>query len=111
MTIDRRDDIDADAKLKALFDEWDPDVIVVGVPYNMDGSDAAITAIAIAFGDELANRFALPVERVDERLTSVEAAGILKAQRQSGQRRKKVRPGDIDSLAAQLIADSWLRQA
>jgi len=110
MTIDRRDDADADAKLQALFDEWEPDVIVVGVPYNMDGSESAITALAVAFGDQLADRFALPVERIDERLTSAEAAGILRAQRQSGQRRKKVRPGDIDSLAAQLIADSWLRQ-
>ncbi len=77
----------------------------------MDGTESPMTTAAIEFGHRLAEEFALPVDEVDERLTSAEAAAILREQRRSGQRRRKVRRGDIDGLAAQLIADSWLRQS
>jgi len=97
-----------DRALRGLFDEWEPDTIVIGVPYNMDGSEAPMTAVAIGFANRLAEQFALPVEQVDERLTSAEAGAILREQRRSGRRRKKVRRQEIDSLAAQLIAESWL---
>lgn len=95
--------------MRKLFAEWEPDAIVIGVPYNMDGSESPMTAGAIGFAHRLTEQFALPVDQVDERLTSAEAGAMLREQRQSGQRRRKVRRQDIDSLAAQLIADSWLR--
>lgn len=97
--------------LTRLFEDWSPEAIVVGVPYNMDGTEAPMTAAAIDFGNRLAEEFALPVDQVDERLTSAEAAAILRERRRAGQRRRKVRKEDIDGLAAQLIADSWLRQS
>ena len=84
-------------------------MIVIGVPYNMDGSNSALTVEAIDFAGRLAEKFELPIDQVDERLTSAEASAMLREQRRSGQRRRKVRREDIDSLAAQLIADSWLR--
>jgi putative Holliday junction resolvase len=109
-TLTRRDPDELDRALRALFDEWNPDTIVIGVPYNMDGSEAPITAVAIDFAQRLAQEYELPVERVDERLTSAAAEEILREQRRSGQRRRKVREGDVDGIAAQLIADSWIRQ-
>jgi putative Holliday junction resolvase len=84
-------------------------VIVVGVPYNMDGSESDMTAAAAEFAHRLAEEFALPIEQVDERLTSSEASAILRVQRESGQRRRKVRAGDVDSIAALLIGERWIR--
>jgi putative Holliday junction resolvase len=108
-TLLNRDPNALDRDLRALIEDWEPDTIVIGVPYNMDGSESRMTARAIEFATRLGEVHGLPVDRVDERLTSSEASMMLREQRRSGQRRKKVRREDIDSLAAQLIAESWLR--
>lgn len=110
-TLSNRSGEELDRALATLFADWAPEAIVVGVPYNMDGTESPMTAAAIEFGNHLAAEFALPVDQVDERLTSAEAATILRERRRAGQWRRKVRKGDIDGLAAQLIADSWLRQS
>lgn len=89
--------------------EWSPSRLIVGVPYNMDGSDTVLTATCRAFGDELARRFGLPVELVDERLTSVAATAELREARRSGERTRRVRREDIDANAARLILETWLR--
>lgn len=108
-TLATRDGEQLQRSLRDLFAEWEPDAIVIGVPYNMDGTESEMTAAAIGFANSLAEQFARPVEQVDERLTSSEASAILRMQRKSGERRKKVRAGDIDSIAAQLIGESWIR--
>jgi putative Holliday junction resolvase len=92
---------------KAISD-WAPDILVVGLPYNMDGTESTMTARVLEFIDQLAHRYRLPVETADERLTSVEAKALLKEQRQQGIRTKKLKPEDVDSLAAKFIADNWM---
>jgi len=87
-----------------------PDVLLVGAPYNDDGSPSRVAPAANRFAVELATRSGLPVERVDERYSSVEAAGELKSRRASGEMRRRVRPGDVDSAAAAVILGSWLHQ-
>ena len=87
-----------------------PDVLLVGAPYNDDGSPSRVAPAADRFAAELATRSGLPVERVDERYSSVEAAGELKSRRASGEMRRRVRPGDVDSAAAAVILGSWLHQ-
>ena len=87
-----------------------PDVLLVGAPYNDDGSPSRVAPAANRFALELATRSGLPVERVDERYSSVEAAGELKSRRASGEMRRRVRPGDVDSAAAAVILGSWLHQ-
>lgn len=109
-TLVTRNPGELDRVLRSLFAEWKPDAIAIGVPYNMDGSESPMTAAAIDFANRLAEEYELPVDRVDERLTSAEANEILREQRRSGQRRRKVRQGDIDSMAARLIAESWLHE-
>ena len=108
-TLATRDPDMLDRNLRALIDDWEPDTIVIGVPYNMDGSESAMTVRALEFATRLGEIHGLPIDQVDERLTSSEARMMLREQRRTGQRRKKVRREDIDSLAAQLIAESWLR--
>jgi len=84
-----------------------PGLLVVGAPYNADGSDGALTAAARRFAAELGRRFALPVHLVDERFSSLEAGAELKARRASGARRRRVGRQDIDSAAAAVILGRW----
>ena len=86
-----------------------PGRLVVGAPYNVDGSESALTQAARGFAAELARRFALPVQLVDERYSSLEAGAALKSRRASGQRRRRVRRGDVDSAAAAVILGRFLR--
>lgn len=85
-----------------------PRVLVVGAPYNADGSPGSLANAANGFAAELARRFGLPVKRVDERFSSLQANERLKAQRASGERRRRVRREDIDSAAAAVILERWL---
>jgi len=84
-----------------------PQLLVVGAPYNADGSPGALTSAARRFASELEERFGLPVNRVDERWSSLEASEALKARRASGERRKRIRREDIDSAAAAVILERW----
>jgi putative Holliday junction resolvase len=92
-----------------LVREWQPGVLVVGLPLNVDGTESAMTARARRFIDALGKRFGLAVEMIDERYTSAEASTLLREQRRAGIMRRRVRPGDLDSMAAVLMAESWLR--
>ena len=84
-----------------------PAVLVVGAPYNADGSEGPLLAAARRFAAELERRFALPVQLVDERYSSLEASESLKQRRASGERRRRVRAADIDSAAAAVILGRW----
>jgi putative Holliday junction resolvase len=90
------------------FAEWHPGVVVVGVPCNMDDSPGPLTAAARAFAAELSARFGVPVEGIDERLSSREAGQALKERRQSGALRRRVRRGDVDREAACVLLRQWL---
>jgi putative holliday junction resolvase len=85
-----------------------PHVLVVGVPYNADGTDSSLAQAAREFGRALQARFGLPVAQVDEHGSSIEAGRALKDQRASGQRRRRVQRADIDSAAAAVILTRWL---
>ena len=95
-----------DRQLRALG----PDLLVVGAPYNDDGSPGRIAQLADAFATALAARYRLEIARIDERYSSTAAQSLLREQRASGQRRKVVRKGDLDSAAAAVMLQSWLEQ-
>lgn len=84
-----------------------PAVLVVGAPYNADGSEGTLTASARAFAAELERRFALPVHLVDERYSSLEASAELKERRARGARGRRLGRSDIDSAAAAVILGRW----
>lgn len=93
-------------RIVALRDEWKPGRLLVGLPLNMDDSESELSARARRFANRLNGRLGLPVELVDERLSSFAARGELLA---AGNRRGK--PA-LDALAATVIVEAWLeRQA
>jgi putative Holliday junction resolvase len=96
------------AALDRLVTEWNPATLVVGAPCEPDGSHGASAGPALAFADRMAGRYSLPVSLVDERLTSRAAEDILREQRRSGLQKRRIRGGEVDSLAARLIAETWL---
>jgi len=85
-----------------------PGVLVVGAPYNTDGTESPLTHAARRFAAELEQRFALPVHLVDERYSSLEASAALKRRRARGERRRRVRRDDVDSAAAAVILGRFL---
>jgi putative Holliday junction resolvase len=108
-TLAARDGVPEWREIAALIREWQPDVLVVGLPRNTDGTDSAMTAHARDFTHWLAERSGLPCEEIDERYTSTEAEALLRDQRRSGARTRRVRPEDIDRMAALLMAETWAR--
>lgn len=95
------------AAIERLIDEWSPDTLVVGLPLHPDGKPSDMTEAALAFAESL-KRYELPVATTDERYSSVEATQILNRSRAAGHRRRIAR-ADIDSAAAVLIAERFLR--
>ena len=88
----------ADARLQAvdkLIREWQPNALVIGVPYHPDGAAHENTARALKFGRQLRSRFKLPVYEVDERYSTTEALA-------GGAR-------DADAASACIILEQFLR--
>ena len=89
------------SQVEKLLNEWKPDLVVVGLPLNMDDSESELSGRARKFARRLHGRFAVEVEMVDERLTSREAKTL--GREQGTQDLTK-----IDHIAASLILQSWL---
>jgi putative holliday junction resolvase len=96
--------------IASLLRDWQPDMAVVGLPYNVDGSDSETTGAARSFAAELARRFALEVVMVDERYSSLEAEARLQSARESGLRRRRVAKSDVDAAAACVILERWFTE-
>jgi putative Holliday junction resolvase len=90
------------ARIGDLIAEWQPGLLVVGIPVHADGAEHDMTARAQRFARQLEGRFRLPVERADERYTTQEAAAQLASSR-AGRRGRDAR----DALAAELILQGW----
>ena len=89
------------------IDALKPRRLVVGAPYNADGTPGALAPAARRFAHELERRFKLPVSMVDERWSSLEAGAALKARRAAGNR-PRIRREHLDSAAAAVILERWL---
>jgi putative Holliday junction resolvase len=96
--------------IDALMRDWQPAMIVVGLPYNVDDSESALTAAARGFAHELAERYAVRVELIDERYSSLEAETRLKTARELGLRKRRVAKGDVDAVAACIILERWFTE-
>lgn len=92
------------AEIGRLLAQWQPGLLVVGLPRHMDGTEHALTAAARRFARRLEARFGLRCELVDERLSSAEAEARLRELGVSVPKAKAV----VDSLAAREILQDWL---
>ena len=95
------------AAIGQLVAEWRPVRLVVGVPVHADGTEHPVGRLALRFAQRLHGRFGLRAELVDERLTSREAEGLLRA---AGARGARLKAG-LDSVAAQRILESYFAGA
>ncbi|MCC6202007.1 MAG: Holliday junction resolvase RuvX [Gammaproteobacteria bacterium] len=83
-------------KLDRLIAEWAPDLLLVGLPRHLDGTEHELAARVTKFANRMRQRYRLPLQFVDERLTSYEAT-------------QRALPGEaLDPYAAQVILESWL---
>ena len=90
------------AAIHALLQEWQPDALVVGVPFHPDGAEHENTRRARRFARQLHGRFGLPVVEVDERWSTTEA------QMRAGAGRAAP-AGGLDAQAAAVILDQYLQ--
>lgn len=92
------------AQLKQLVEERQVQVLVVGLPYSMDGTLGSQARQVQKFANSLSAALQLPVEFMDERLTSFHAEQLMQEQNLSPSRNKAL----IDRKAAALILQQWL---
>ncbi len=115
--INRNEDM---RRLRELLREHGVIQIVVGLPLRLDGTRGDMAEEAARFGQRVHKQFGLPVEMVDERLTSWEAERLLEEQQgrtlhadSSKKRKKESKKPGVDAIAAALILKEYLdrRQA
>jgi putative Holliday junction resolvase len=91
-------------RIHRLATQHNIEQFVVGLPVQMDGVEGEAAQNARRFGERLAARTSVPVDFIDERLTSVEAESILVETGVPRERRREI----IDQTAAVLILQSWM---
>ena len=91
-------------KISDLVDEWEADIVVVGMPYSLNGSKGLAAKTVEKEVKELSSALEVPVATQDERLTTVTAAKELAIQGLDSKKQRKV----IDQVAASVILQSWL---
>jgi putative Holliday junction resolvase len=94
-------------EIQKIIQEWQPDLCLVGLPLNMDGTESALSKKSRSFANQVEGRFGLKIEMVDERLSSFEA---------KGRARERGHKGDyiaspVDPLAAKILVEQWLESA
>ena len=92
------------SKLEEILAEYKPHTILVGLPLNMDGSESEMSERAKAFGESLCSRTSIPVQFVDERLSSWE----VRKMNQENSKNKQKKTSKIHEESACLIAQTWV---
>ena len=87
--------------------QWQPQALIVGMPYHLDGTANTMTRAVEDFCHALKKRFKLPIILVDERHSSAQAEAILKQNIKIGQHNKD----EIDKMAAAVIVQRWLDES
>lgn len=102
-TIRKIKKVERNQVIDTLLKEWEPNIVVVGLPLNEDGSDSRLTGLARKFAEKIQNRSKIKTVMVDERYSSVEAKMLIQNST------KNISKGSllIDQIAAQIILDSY----
>lgn len=94
--------------LDSVVQDWQPVGFVIGLPLTVDGEVQEMTHATRGFAKRCRKRYDVPIMWMDERFSSMQASETLAQLRQSGQRNKRTRKEDVDTLAAALILERWL---
>ena len=89
------------SEINILIDEWNPDLILVGKPINMDGTESDIMKRVDNFFKKLEKISNVDCEYIDERLTTFEAKEIL----------GEDRVAEVDAHAAKILIDNWIERS
>ncbi len=93
-------------EMTRLVEQWRPDVFLVGLPYNLDGSAGELLGRAEKFARRLRERYGKPCYGMDERLSSREAIEQLAAVNPAKTQKKTA----IDHIAARIILENWFNE-
>ncbi len=92
-------------RIESLIEEWKPDIFVVGLPYNLDGTESELMPGTVKFANRLNGRFNKPSYGMDERLSSIAAAEQVLEENRGAKKR-----APIDDIAAQIILENWFSE-
>lgn len=104
--VKARDGIPNWDDIRAYVEQWQPDLLVVGLPLNMDGTEQDLTHRARKFANRLHNQTKCQVQTQDERLTTASAREQLFAE--GGFR--NLSKGNVDAASAVLILESFFSE-
>lgn len=102
--ISAREGIPDWSAVERVVAEWQPDLLLVGDPLNMDGSASELSTRARKFARRLHGRLGIPFEMADERLSSFEAKQLSRERGHRGDFKRQ----PVDSEAAELVLRAWL---
>ncbi len=91
-----------------VVNEWNPELIIIGKPLNMDGTDSDIMNLVNKFYKKISNLTGVKCEFVDERLTSFEARQNFKEL--MIENNKSIKNETVDANAAKILIDNWFNQ-
>jgi putative Holliday junction resolvase len=99
----RQEDLDA---ITRLVDEYQAELVIVGLPLSLDGSEGPQAQQTRRYAERLAEELDVPIEFWDERYSSARAEEILRGKK--GKRRRRQTRGDVDATAAAVFLQSYL---
>lgn len=102
--VDARDRVAADRRIGEIIDEWEPTVVVVGLPLHMNGTEGQAVRRTKKGVDRMRATFSVPFVTYDERLTTVTAHRSLDEQNVRSHNRRDM----VDMVAAQVILQGWM---
>ncbi|MBQ7118372.1 MAG: Holliday junction resolvase RuvX [Clostridia bacterium] len=91
-------------EIEKIIAQYKPELIVVGLPKNMDGTSGERAEKCKRFADTLSEKTGISTQMVDERLTTVSAHRALNATNVRGSKRKEI----VDAVSAVMILESYL---
>lgn len=103
-----KDVIEGSKDFKRLLEDWEPEILVCGLPLTLSGDEGKQASTIREACDRIANDSGIPCAFTDERLSSKEAKAAL---REMGYDERQMR-GKVDMIAASIFLQTWLdRQA
>lgn len=99
-----REVIEGAPSFKRLLEDWEPELLLCGIPYTLKGEEGPQAKNIRAYANSLTKNTRLPIEFTDERLSSTQAKRSL---REKGMNEREMR-GKIDMIAAGLFLQAWL---